>query len=113
MNKAELIVALEPLGLGAADKINADDLKVIHGLQQELAEQKEINANLNAAIEAAPKAGKGAETILKLEGVSYKLTAPKSSYKGKLITAEVLQADKKLFAELVKIGAGTLQKVGG
>lgn len=112
MNKAELIAAIAPLGLKKADEMIVDDLKVIHGLQQELAGQKEINAKLNDALEAAPK-GKAGETILKLDGVSYKLLAPKSSYKGREVTAEVLKADKKLFAELVKIGAGTLQKVGG
>ena len=79
--------------------------KELDGLNEEYAEQ------LNAIESSGTVAGAGPQLLKDTKGNTYRLTQPKVKYKGKVNTFKDLAANKKLVDELVKIKAGSLEKV--
>lgn len=82
-----------------------------NNLEKENTEQAALIAELQeklAASESRPAAGL---PRVKVDKVEYEFTAPSFQYNGKVYAAAEAKEDKKLLAELVKIGAGVLKEV--
>lgn len=113
MNKAELVQALEGLGIDDLDQLKNGSLEKILAVVNENTSLKELNTTLNQTLSASEKKSSGEPQIITINKTKYKMTAPSAKYKQQVITAEVLKNNKKLAEELVKIKAGFLVKVGG
>jgi len=106
MNKEEKLELLKENGLEGFDSLNVPQIDQVIGLVEENASLKELNEKLNSQVSEKP--AEKAPTI-KHDGKTYILTAPRSTFKGKLVTLATLKADKKLLAELIKIKSGILK----
>lgn len=80
-------------------------------LEAEKASLEGLNEELNKELEAKENAPSGKLATFKVGQDTYELTAPKSKFKGKEITAEVLEKDAELLKKLVDIKAGILRPI--
>lgn len=78
---------------------------------QVITEQNEVIEGLNAELGSLAKKKSVIQVIVKHDKKSYRVTMPKFNYNGEEHTAESIENNKALIAELVEIGFGGFEEV--
>jgi uncharacterized coiled-coil protein SlyX len=80
-------------------------------LSATLVEQDSLIADMQSQVETVVAQKATAATVVEIGKTKYEVVVPKFNYKGETYTAADLQEDKKLAAELVKIGSAVLKEI--